>query len=87
MAGGISAWSATDASPASRDQGLLPISAAISCILAFSPDVPAEKFSMNVLWDKAISEGRLHGIAHSGKWFHVGTPDAIGLAEAELAKT
>ncbi len=42
---------------------------------------------MNVLWDKAISEGRLHGMAHSGKWFHVGTPDAIGLAEAELAKT
>jgi len=49
--------------------------------------VAVEKFSMNVLWDKAISEGRLHGIAHSGKWFHVGTPEAIGLAEAELAKT
>jgi MurNAc alpha-1-phosphate uridylyltransferase len=49
--------------------------------------VAVEKFSMNVLWDKAISEGRLHGIAHSGKWFHVGTPNAIGLAEAELAKT
>lgn len=50
-------------------------------------DAPSGKFSMNVLWDKAISEGRLHGMAHSGKWFHVGTPDAIGLAEAELAKT
>ena len=49
--------------------------------------VAVEKFSMNVLWDKAISRGRLCGIAHSGKWFHVGTPDAIGLAEAELAKT
>jgi len=46
-----------------------------------------QKFSMNVLWDKAILEGRLHGIAHSGKWFHVGTPAAVGLAEAELAKT
>jgi MurNAc alpha-1-phosphate uridylyltransferase len=46
-----------------------------------------KNFSMNVLWDKAISEGRLHGIAHSGKWFHVGTPAAVGLAEAELAKT
>lgn len=53
----------------------------------FFTGVAVEKFSMNVLWDKAISEGRLHGIAHSGKWFHVGTPDAIGLAEAELAKT
>jgi len=49
--------------------------------------VAVEKFSMNVLWDKAISEGRLHGIAHSGKWLHVGTPAAITLAEAELAKT
>jgi MurNAc alpha-1-phosphate uridylyltransferase len=49
--------------------------------------VAVEKFSMNVLWDKAISEGRLHGIAHSGKWLHVGTPDAIALVEAELAKT
>lgn len=46
-----------------------------------------KSFSMNVLWDKAISEGRLHGIAHSGKWFHVGTPAAVALAEAELAKT
>ena len=49
-------------------------------------NAPPGKFSMNVLWDQAISEGRLHGIAHSGKWFHVGTPDAVGLAEAELAK-
>ena len=49
--------------------------------------VAVENFSMNVLWDKAISEGRLHGIAHSGKWLHVGTPTAIALAEAELAKT
>ena len=49
--------------------------------------IAVEKFSMNVLWDKAISRGRLHGIAHSGKWLHVGTPDAIALAEAELSKT
>jgi MurNAc alpha-1-phosphate uridylyltransferase len=49
--------------------------------------VAVEKFSMNVLWDKAILRGRLHGIAHSGKWLHVGTPAAIALAEAELAKT
>jgi MurNAc alpha-1-phosphate uridylyltransferase len=45
------------------------------------------KFSMNLLWDRAISRGRLHGVSHDGKWFHVGTPKAIGLAEAELAKT
>jgi N-acetyl-alpha-D-muramate 1-phosphate uridylyltransferase len=50
-------------------------------------DAPSSKFSMNLLWDRAISKGRLHGLAHEGKWFHVGTPAAIGLAEAELAKT
>ena len=49
--------------------------------------VAVEKFSMNVLWDRAILGGRLHGMAHSGKWLHVGTPAAIALAEAELAKT
>lgn len=43
-----------------------------------------EKFSMNLLWDIAISEGRLHGLVHDGLWLHVGTPEAIGLAEAEL---
>jgi MurNAc alpha-1-phosphate uridylyltransferase len=42
------------------------------------------KFSMNFLWDIAISEGRLSGLAHEGLWLHVGTPEAIGLAEAEL---
>jgi N-acetyl-alpha-D-muramate 1-phosphate uridylyltransferase len=46
---------------------------------------PQGKFSMNLLWDKAIAEGRLHGIVHDGLWLHVGTPDAIALAEAALA--
>lgn len=45
---------------------------------------PEGKFSMNVLWDRAIAQGRLHGIVHTGKWLHVGTPEAIPLAEAAL---
>lgn len=45
---------------------------------------PAGKFSMNLLWDRAIGQGRLFGIAHTGRWLHVGTPDAIPLAEAAL---
>ena len=48
-------------------------------------NVPAGKFSMNVLWDWAIAQGRLHGISHDGLWLHVGSPEAIGLAEARLA--
>lgn len=45
---------------------------------------PAGAFSMNRLWDRAIAAGRLFGIEHTGRWLHVGTPDAIGLAEAAL---
>jgi MurNAc alpha-1-phosphate uridylyltransferase len=45
---------------------------------------PDGKFSMNLLWDKAIAAGRLFGIAHRGRWLHVGTPEAIPLAEAAL---
>lgn len=44
-------------------------------------DAPAGKFSLNVLYDRAIEQGRLHGLIHDGEWFHVGT--AEGLAEAE----
>jgi MurNAc alpha-1-phosphate uridylyltransferase len=46
---------------------------------------PQGKFSMNLLWDRAISQGRLFGVEHDGLWLHVGTPEAIGLAEAAIA--
>ncbi len=42
---------------------------------------PEGRFSMNVLYDRAIEKGRLHGVVHDGEWFHVGTPK--GLSEAE----
>lgn len=42
---------------------------------------PGGKFSLNVLYDRAIARERLYGIVHDGEWFHIGTPD--GLAEAE----
>jgi MurNAc alpha-1-phosphate uridylyltransferase len=42
---------------------------------------PEGAFSLNVLYDRALADGRLHGIVHDGEWFHVGT--AEGLAEAE----
>jgi MurNAc alpha-1-phosphate uridylyltransferase len=47
-------------------------------------NAPPGKFSMNLLWDKAIVQGRLFGIEHTGRWLHVGTPEAIPLAEAAL---
>lgn len=45
---------------------------------------PHGKFSMNLLWDRAIAAGRLFGLVHEGRWLHVGTPEAIPLAEAAL---
>ena len=45
---------------------------------------PQGSFSMNLLWDRAIAAGRLFGVEHTGRWLHVGTPEAIGLAEAAL---
>lgn len=50
----------------------------------FLRDAPEGPFSTNILWDRAIAEGRLYGLAHQGQWFEVGTPDAIPLVEAAL---
>ena len=47
-------------------------------------DAPEGAFSMNELWNRALAEGRLHGLVHDGWWLHVGTPGAIALAEDKL---
>jgi MurNAc alpha-1-phosphate uridylyltransferase len=46
-----------------------------------------EPFSLNRLYDAAIERERLFGVAHDGDWFHVGTPDAIAEAEAEILES
>ncbi len=47
-------------------------------------DAPKGKFSMNLLFDRAIETGRLKGLRHDGLWMDVGTPDAIKTAEEAL---
>jgi len=47
-------------------------------------DIPHSKFSLNVLWNRMIADGRLHGITHKGGWCDVGRPESIPLAEALL---
>lgn len=44
-------------------------------------DVPPGAFSLNVIWDRAIEAGRLHGVLLDGWWMHVGTPQALEDAE------
>lgn len=48
-------------------------------------DTPEGPFSANLLYDRAIAAGRLHGIRLDGQWLHVGDPDALQAAEACLA--
>ncbi len=48
-------------------------------------DAPAGPFSTNILWERAIGDGRLFGAVHEGQWFEVGTPQAIAPTEAALA--
>ena len=47
-------------------------------------DFAARKFSLNLLWDRMIADGRLFGCLHDGDWVSVGTPEALALAEAHL---
>jgi MurNAc alpha-1-phosphate uridylyltransferase len=47
---------------------------------------PDGAFSLNLLYDKAIAAGRLFGLEHTGRWFHIGTPAGLELAEAALGK-
>lgn len=46
---------------------------------------PTGPFSLTRLFDRAEAAGRLHGLRLEGVWMHVGTPDAIALAEAAIA--
>lgn len=47
-------------------------------------DAPKGPFSTNVLWSRAIDEGRLYGTVFTGRWFEVGDPLAIAPTEAAL---
>jgi N-acetyl-alpha-D-muramate 1-phosphate uridylyltransferase len=48
-------------------------------------DAPAGPFGTMTLWERAIAEGRLYGANFTGKWFEVGTPQAIRPTEDALA--
>lgn len=42
-------------------------------------------FSLNLVWDKLLSEGRVYGIVHHGGWVDVGRPSGIRTAEDLLS--
>jgi MurNAc alpha-1-phosphate uridylyltransferase len=45
---------------------------------------PEGAFSLNKVWDGAIAKGRAYGLRMEGTWMHVGSPDALALAEQRL---
>jgi MurNAc alpha-1-phosphate uridylyltransferase len=49
-------------------------------------DSPDGKFSLNLLWDRALAKGKLYGMRLDGRWMHVGTPDALAEAETSFER-
>ena len=47
-------------------------------------EAPEGPFSTNLLWNRAIDEGRCFGAVHQGLWFDVGTPQSIQMTETAL---
>ena len=45
---------------------------------------PEGAFPLTLLFERAAEAGRLHGLRLEGVWMHVGTPDAIAVAEAAI---
>jgi N-acetyl-alpha-D-muramate 1-phosphate uridylyltransferase len=49
-------------------------------------DSPSGAFSLNAVWNTAIAAGRAWGMRMEGTWMHVGSPDALVLAEQQLTR-
>ncbi|MGD2133808.1 MAG: nucleotidyltransferase family protein [Maricaulaceae bacterium] len=43
-----------------------------------------EPFSTNLMWNEALAAGRLYGVVFGGQWMHVGDPQALADAEAQI---
>ena len=48
------------------------------------PDIPQKIFSLNLIWDQMIADGRAYGLLHQGGWCDVGRPEGIAEAESLL---
>lgn len=48
-------------------------------------NIPDKVFSLNLLWNHMISDGRSYGLEYPGHWCDVGHPEGIDLAEGMIA--
>lgn len=44
----------------------------------------AGAYSLNVIWDALLAEGRMFGVVHDGGWVDVGSPEGLARAEEAL---
>jgi MurNAc alpha-1-phosphate uridylyltransferase len=49
-------------------------------------DAPEGRFSLNLLWDRALAKGKLYGMRLDGSWMHVGSPEALAEAETSFER-
>lgn len=49
-------------------------------------DLPEGPFSLNLIYNRALANGRLFGLVHDGLWHHVGTPEAVFEATQRLTQ-
>jgi MurNAc alpha-1-phosphate uridylyltransferase len=65
------------------EKGVTPFAYAGAAILhpRLFDGAPDGPFSMNLLFDRSIENGRLYGVQMEGLWLHIGTPEAIRAAE------
>jgi MurNAc alpha-1-phosphate uridylyltransferase len=47
--------------------------------------ITQRRFSLNRIYDRAETLGRLHAIVHDGEWYHIGTPEALAATRARLS--
>jgi MurNAc alpha-1-phosphate uridylyltransferase len=69
-----------------REDAGVPVvyAGALALMPTLLDDAPDDAFNLNIYFDRAIEKGRLHGIMLEGHWITVGTPEAIGAAEAVI---
>ena len=72
-----------------REREVVPFVYAGAAILtpAIFKDAPEGEFSLVRMFDSAEANGRLFGLRLDGTWMHVGTPDAIALAEDAIRES
>lgn len=49
-------------------------------------DTPEGRFSVKILWHRALAQNRLFCLPHHGRWFQTGTLEDIRKTEALLGK-